>query len=381
MEISRGGEKIRLAILGLGSVGNYLLDYLAAWPHEGLEIYVAGRDLQKMEQDVNIVKVANAIRFSRSKDIFLKRLDLEDIDDIASFFNDVDPHFVVNSSRVYSGLKYGSISWPSIRAYGLWCPLSIKYIRNIMLGYQKAGSQALVINTSYSDAVIAWLKSAGLAYPDFGSGNLNHLIPRIKFAAAAQLGQSGIENLEVLLATSHFHDVVISKEGHDEGCQPLLHINVNGRKAEIDVPALWRSCAIAMPTDAKRNMMNASSNFEIISKTLSALKERSRALIHIPGVDGEIGGYPVNLDFRDGVASPATFNEDYFSLEQMREVNRRSIYFDGIEKVEEGALFYTDELLAKVRDKFKADIPKKVPFAEIDQVAAQIIREIIKPAA
>ena len=52
-----------------------------------------------------------------------------------------------------------------------------------MEAYERTGSDAIVINTSYSDVVIPWLKSAGKAYPDFGSGNINHLVYRFKLAA------------------------------------------------------------------------------------------------------------------------------------------------------------------------------------------------------
>jgi len=37
---------------------------------------------------------------------------------------------------------------------------------------KNAVSNAIVINTSYSDAANPWLKSAGMRYPDFGSGIL-----------------------------------------------------------------------------------------------------------------------------------------------------------------------------------------------------------------
>ena len=37
-------------ILGLGSVGNYLLDYLMSSGREDIEIIVAGRDRDKMEK-------------------------------------------------------------------------------------------------------------------------------------------------------------------------------------------------------------------------------------------------------------------------------------------------------------------------------------------
>ena len=55
-------RKARVMILGLGSVGNYLLDYILSSGDEGLEICVAGRNREKMVSDVNIVKVASLIR-------------------------------------------------------------------------------------------------------------------------------------------------------------------------------------------------------------------------------------------------------------------------------------------------------------------------------
>ena len=140
-----------------------------------------------MQSDVNIVKVAGLIRGkNKSRVSIYCNLDLNSEESIVQCLNEIEPDIVVNSSRAYSGLKYGSISWNNIRAYGIWTPLSIKYIKNIMAAHERVGSSAIVINTSYSDAVIPWLKSAGKAYPDFGSGNINHLIPRIKLAVAEQ---------------------------------------------------------------------------------------------------------------------------------------------------------------------------------------------------
>ena len=206
------GQPIKIAIMGLGSVGNYLLDYLTSW-NENLEIHVCGRATEKMEMDVNIVRVGNLIRTGAYKSTFIHSMDFEDINAISEFLELVEPDFIVNTSRVYSGLKYGSISWESLRAYGIWSPLSVHYIRNIMKAVEDVSSHAVVINTSYSDVVNPWLKSAGLQYPDFGSGNLNHLIPRIKMAIMKHHDISDLSRLEIVLATSHHHDVLISKEG------------------------------------------------------------------------------------------------------------------------------------------------------------------------
>ena len=372
-------RKARIMIIGLGSVGNYLLDYLMSTKDEGIEIIVVGRNHDKMEMDVNIVKVASLIRQqNRTKITVEADVDLNDVASITSAIKNYSPDIIVNSSRAYSGLKYGSISWSNFRAYGIWTPLSIKYTKNIMEAYSNADSKAIVINTSYSDAVIPWLKSAGKAYPDFGSGNINHLIPRIKFALANENNISDWWNIDVTYAVAHFHDVVISKEGQTEGVKQLICAEYNGKELKVG-DSVFAACKIAMPVDAKRNMMNASSNFEIIQAILNAVREGKKTKLHTPGFDGNIGGYPVIIDGTK--ADPEVyFDESKFSLEEMQKKNRESIYLDGIENVKEGKLFYTDELIQKVKDKFDVVLPKSVKFDEIDKTADFIIKNIIEKA-
>lgn len=370
---------VKIMIMGLGSVGQYLLDYLCSMNDERIEIIVAGRNRDKMIQDVNIVKVAASIRGTlRTHISIVDGCDLSDIDSIRKCLSINRPDIVVNTSRVYVGLKYGSISWNNFRAYGIWTPLSIEYIKNIMAAISSENSNAIVINTSYSDVTIPWLKSAGYAYPDFGSGNLNHLIPRIRFAIAEKYGIKDEWNIDVTLATGHFHDVVISKEGQNEGIEQLIAVEYDGRKLDFSQEEILKKCAIPMPVDAKRNMMNASSNYEIILAILKAIFKDEKTRIHVPGFDGNIGGYPVWIDGSDGIRT--YLDEDNFAFEDMLEHNRKSMYKDGIEKIEDGCLFYTDELISKVYDKFNVELPKKIHFEEIDKTAKFIIENIILKA-
>ena len=140
---------------------------------------------------------------------------------------------------------------------------------------------------------------------------------------------------------------------------------------------IFKACRIPMPTDAKRNMMNASSNFEIIQGLLSAMREGRKSRMHCPGVFGEIGGYPVIVD-GTGAVMKTYIDEECFSLEDMRRKNRESIYLDGIKDVKEGALFYTEELIEKCRKAFGVSLMQKVPFEEIDQAAQFLITEVIE---
>ena len=291
-------DDITVMIIGLGSVGTYLLDFLVSKNDPSIKIVVVGRNQEKMQSDVNIVRVAGLIREVNKSEIIIESgVDLNNIDSIENAISKYSPDFIVNSSRAYPGLKYGSISWSNVRAYGIWTPLSIKFTKNIMEACDKADTDAVVINTSYSDAVIPWLKSAGKAYPDFGSGNLNHLIPRMKFAVADILGVDDFWNVDFNFAAAHFHDVVISKEGQTEGVDLPLKVYYKGEEQDIPKDDIFSQCSISMPVDQKRNMMNASSNYRIISAVIDAIRSGEDEKVFSPGVFGHIGGYPVIVGY------------------------------------------------------------------------------------
>ena len=371
-------EPITIAIFGLGSVGCYLLDYLVSLADPQLRLVVVGRNAEKMQQDVNIIRTAATIRRQMRSELIVEGgCDFKDVASIEAALKKIQPDFIVNSSRLYAGLKYGTISWSNLRAYGIWTPMSVMLGKNIMEAYGNTECNAISINTSYSDAVIPWLKSAGMPYFDFGSGNLNHLIPRMKFFVAEKFDIENLNDIDITLVASHFHDVVISKEGHTEGVKLLLSIKYQGKELDINHDEVYKACGIPMPTDQKRNMMNASSNFDIIYSILSAIREKKAIKIHTPGVDGHIGGYPFIIDGM-GEEVKGYITPDY-SLDQMEQVNRNSIYCDGIEDVKDGCLVYTEELIAKVKDRFKVEIPKQVFLADADKVACLLIEGIIKP--
>ena len=371
--------KYTAMIIGLGSVGTYLLDYLVSRNDEALRVVVVGRNREKMEKNVNIVRVAALIRGLNKTVIEIEDgVDFTDVNALRGAVEKYRPDFIVNSSRAYPGLKYGSISWGNVRAYGIWTPLSIRFTKNVMEACDAADSDAVVINTSYSDAVIPWLKSAGRAYPDFGSGNINHLIPRIKFAAAQILGVEDFWNIDISFAAGHFHDVCISKEGQTEGVELPLKVYYRGEEQNIDHDEIFKLCKIPMPVDAQRNMMNASSNYEIIDAVVSTIRTEESRKLFSPGVFGEIGGYPVIIGYKDG-ALDAWLDESDFSYEQMNKADRASLYLDGIEDVRDGKLYYTDELIAKAKKAFDVELPKEVDFDDIDQTARFIIEKIIEP--
>lgn len=372
-------EYVTVMIIGLGSVGTYLLDYLVSKNDPALHIVVVGRSYGKMEESVNIVRVSGLIRQLNKSSIDIESdVDLTDIPSIQRVLEKRRPDFIVNASRAYPGLKYGSISWNRIRAYGIWSPLAIRFTKNIMEACHMADTDAIVINTSYSDAVIPWLKSAGKPYPDFGSGNLNHLVPRIQFAAAEMLQIKDFWNIDIAFAAGHFHDVCISKEGHAEGIELPLKIFYKGEEKKLPQTKIFASCKIAMPISAQRNMMNASSNYQIITATVEAIRREETKKLFIPGAFGNLGGYPVLIGYQEGRIG-AWIDESVFDMKEMNKANQDSMYLDGIEKIRDGSLYYTDELIQKVVKEFGVDMPKVVNFKDIEETAQFIIDKIIIP--
>ena len=159
----------------------------------------------------------------------------------------------------------------------------------------------------------------------------------------------------------------------------LLDVRYRGDSLPIDKDALLKACMIPMPVDQKRNMMNASSNFNIIYSILDAISNKKKVKIHTPGVNGEIGGYPYIIDATGSVAT-SYFDTSIFSMEKMRMINRESIYLDGVADIKEGNLYYTPELVEKVKNVWGKDLPLEVHFNDIDEVGQYIIDNIIKPA-
>ena len=199
----------------------------------------------------------------------------------------------------------------------------------------------------------------------------------MKFYLAEKYDIENLNEIDMTIAMSHFHDVVISKEGQSEGQNLLIDARYHGEQLAFEQDELLAACSISMPTDQKRNMMNASSNFAIIEALITSLREQKVCKVHSPGVQGNIGGYPFILD---GQKMMGCIDESIFSMDDMGHANMDSIYKDGIENVTDGCLVYTDELLTKVRNCFGVELPKRIAFVDVDAVVEKLINEIINPS-
>lgn len=84
------------------------------------------------------------------------------------------------------------------------------------------------------------------------------------------------------------------------------------------------------------------------------------------------------VGYREGNMN-AWIDESVFDMREMDKANRASMYLDGIEKIRDGSLYYTDELIQKVKKEFGVDMPKSVNIKDIEEITQFIINKIIIP--
>lgn len=361
----------KILVVGLGSTGNYVLDMATKMEafRDCAFTVVSRTPAETAEKRLNITRVSSGL-FDLFPEIGYRRGDVNDVDGMAELIRRLDPDIVAYTGRYMKGLKYGEYSYPNNIGYGVWLPLAVVLPEKLMQAVKAAGSRARVINTSYGDGVSPALASVGLA-PYVSAGNLNHLIPRIKRAAANLAGGGKRpEQVEVRLAGSHFLNTYVSKEGDPRGSAYRLDWNVDGEKpAGITDAALFAACGVPTISGPERNWMIASDVVRLMELMLA--QDGREYAIHAPGPFGLIGGYP--LLFRNG---EMRLDETAFSRDEMIRVNEDSLRRDGVDGIDAAGLHFTDEARERMREVFGFDYPRTVTVADCEPFAEELARMI-----
>ena len=80
----------------------------------------------------------------------------------------------------------------------------------------------------------------------------------------------------------------------------------------------------------------------------------------------------------EGEEIRAYIDESHFTMQKMREKNADSMYLDGIEKIEGGILYYTDELVEKSEKALGIKLMKAVHNREVEKAAKFLAEEVIE---
>lgn len=363
----------KVMIAGYGSAGQYVVDFLLKdhriSPSVLEGIYIMSRkSVEEVTPRLEISNVAAGI-CERYIPIKYMKCDFNDIEGMAKRICNVQPDVIVYTGRYAAGLKYGSFSYPNQIGYGAWIPMSFPYIYNLMKAVRLSGVKTKVINTSFPDGVNHLLGTVGLA-PYCGAGNLNHLVPRIK-RAAARIYNTDPQSISVDLSCAHYVNTYVSKEGTGKGCASLLRlfhlpsrddllrdesVNVQNHLKE---QVLYPQCKDTSAGGQIRNQMIASDCAEIVRYLIDP---GSSGVIHVPGIEGLPGGCKC-------VATKGELKiNSVWSRSEIEQVGKIGLMYDGIE-IKPDEVHFTESTRQKMKDVFNIDYPELLHVDEMQEFA------------
>lgn len=351
---------MKVLICGYGSVGQFAVDMLARAGIDGLEIHILSR---KLEEDVLPrlnTSIISAMIMESTVPIVYHPCAMDHVEEIERVLDEVVPDIVAYTGRFISNVKYGSYSYPNGIGYGVWTPLSLPLVLNLMKAVKNRGVPCKVIDTSHPDIVDPLLKTLG--HQVFtGLGNVNHMVPRIKRFIRMSGRYPEDAEIGVRLICSHYLNTYACRDGKDNGSPYFLRYYIDGEpRFEFTCGELIEACHIPMVSNATRNLMIASDVVEVVR----ILCGDSPKAIHLPGPNGLIGGYPCIVHpYRETDEVELDLPEEV-ELEQAIEINRISSQYDGVEDISDGCVTFMDKDIKRLKEVFGIDYPKKIHAEE-----------------
>ena len=332
-----------LMIIGLGSLGGYLLEFLSR--EQGINKIIVG----DINEEYGIKKTNLAIEGSSMMgyypEIEFTKIDLFDIANTANIIEKYSPDIICNTSTLQSWWIVTTLPedvyWSIEEAgFGPWVSMHLILAKKLMEAVKKSGLEPIVVNSSFPDAVNPALGRIGLA-PTVGLGNVDCAVPVIKLAMSKKLGIP-INNIEVFACAAHYWNFVTVRFGDTCGSPYYLKIIAEGNDItnQFDYKDLLKYPRVG---GAGVSPVVASSGAKAIIGMINNTKE----IINLPGPNGLPGGYPVRVS-SDGVEL-ALPND--ISLQEAVKINEGSNRCDGIEKIDdEGNITFTEKSYKVIKD-------------------------------
>jgi len=369
----RDGNKVM--IVGLGSVGNLVLEMLSRNQtlSEWVKIIAADVAEDRGQQSVNL-EVAVADKLGLHPDIKFVSVDLLDIDSTAETLRKYDPDLIFQVATLQSW-------W--VREYlpkdernkivqaeiGPWLPMHITMPYHLMQAIKKAGTNPYVVNASVPDVVCPTLAKLGMA-PTVGIGNLGEVTPLLKMAVSKRLGVP-IRDVTLSMVGSHYVCYHIEANGSTDGAPYYLRVLVNGKDVTQEVDPdqkLKREGWDDIPQIPEDPLMYNKLTAATVVKVIRAILQDTKEIVNTPGPNGLPGAYPVRL----GRELVEVVLPDDITLEEAIAINEEGNRFDGIEKIEDdGTIIITDKSYRIMRDMLGYDV-KKFNVQDSKELAGQL---------
>ena len=277
-------------------------------------------------------------------------LDLWNIEKTAETLAHVKPDIIFHAASLMSwwvpSKLPAEIAQELAQACSGWrLPMHLTLLKRLMEAIEMTGLNPRVINAAYPDATNTVLRNAGFKGPEVGIGNVGNVVPGIRRAVAHLLGED-ITDVDVRLVAQHHFSFKIPSRGTAEGLPYHMTTLLRGIDVthQLDLGTLFG----LLPVRFKRTrgipaqINTASSAMSIITE----LAESTGKVVHAPGPNGIVGGYPVQIDEHGThIVLP-----DNLTLDEAIAINEAGQRLDGIERIDQnGTVHFTESHMEIVK--------------------------------
>jgi len=363
--------KPTILVIGLGHLGGVVLELLARQEWVG-RIVGASRHPERGVARCNLARLG-AMAQGYSTDIEYQELDLRDVDRVAESIDELEPDLILSTASLQTWwltelLPQDVASRLSRARFGAWLPVHLTLNLDLMRAVKESEYSGPVLTAPFPDVVNCILDRLGLA-PTCGVGNIDEVIPKVRWLAAKRL-QAPARDIEVTLVAHHALQKAVFRPATDPApvAVPPFHLRIDHAGHDVTEEIGGAGLLLepsALPGGPAWGFLTAGSTVRLVRAFLS----KDESPLHAPAPGGLPGGYPVFVG--DARVRPRPLDD--LSLGEAIQINERSHPFDGIHAIEEdGTAVFEPVTVHVLREELGYECSRLPPHE-----AAERARELI----
>ncbi len=367
-----------LMLFGLGDLGGWVLEFLARSEGIGTIITCDSRDgFPRLKTESAAV---GAGQEGYNKTIKFEKCNVNDIDATAELLKKYNPDMIYSSLSLTGWLALRPIAAKFENFYSATAaiiPLQATLIAKLMKARKKAGITAPVLNNSFPDATnpILWRNGLG---PLVGGGNIDLVAGELRRKISVT-ENIPIRDVTVYLIADH---AVVPQGSYVKGSKikaPYFLRIMTGDKDitnKYDKEELILDSLLMGAPPEWTSSINHPSVAASAVKNIKAVLNDTNEFTHAPGPNGLPGGYPIRI----GANGVKIELPEGITLEEAIKINTDGIRHEGVEEIkDDGTVVLTDEAIAVQKKIFGFD-RREIRFADMEDIAMEILTVLKKIA-
>ncbi len=325
-------------LFGLGELGSWVLYHLSR--REGVTTIIACDKRAEYGQLLTDFVAAGAGTEGHCKNIKFDKCDVFNVEATAELINKYDPD-VIYTSMVLLSWKLPTLLPPGDakkagRMLGTLLPGHFTLPYKLMQAVKQCGTKAVVVQNSQPDTVNSILWKCGLGVLT-GAGNLDNLCTELRRSISIKENVP-IKEVIIYLIAEH----AIGWMGTREDSPFYIKVMIGDRNItnKYDIHSYISNRLLSrMRSEWSSKMIFPEAAYSA-TRIIGALVNDTNELLHAPGPNGLMGGYPVRIS-ANGVKVELP---EGVTMEEAIKLNTKGAKLEGIEEIkDDGTVVVTEE--------------------------------------